>query len=408
MVKNESKTKIIEETAESETQISDDAPIEEAFDDAAISQEDFSKILSSIGEEKLSAMLAAAGDNPDEAPVEEETPNSEDVSVEMEAPSSDDAPAEEEISESEGASEEEVFDDDAFIKKKDFGKFLSSIREQDLRFMLATAGEKPDEILGEFSGGKKKSRKKKLGKKKRRLIWGVVFMLEAFIVLLAFNILYNSVTVNSDEELFNSATSTPDKISYSEGVLQVNDVSVKVPTKVNETYDISYSWDQSDTEYPSIPRSVTVSYEGKNKEPKYNLTLYRQDTIAEQDIPEGKDEKTWFDDWNTATENGISQQLLKAGDIQGFYISPDRTKTKSSDDSGYDNYTYYFAVKSDKDIQIYVLEGVCEDETAAKELADVMQKSIQSIKVEKPAKKPAEKDQTENNNPTENESATPA
>ena len=139
-----------------------------------------------------------------------------------------------------------------------------------------------------------------------------------------------------------------------------------------------------------------------------NLTLYRQDTIAEQDIPEGKDEKTWFDDWNTATENGISQQLLKAGDIQGFYISPDRTKTKSSDDSGYDNYTYYFAVKSDKDIQIYVLEGVCEDETAAKELADVMQKSIQSIKVEKPAKKPAEKDQTENNNPTENESATPA
>jgi len=222
---------------------------------------------------------------------------------------------------------------------------------------------------------KKVRRPRRKGAAKRRFLFLILFIM---IVLSAAAIgkIFMSVTINTNDPI--QYSEEVDDISADEGSLNVNNVSVTVPTNGTETYSISYSWSEEDDKYPSVPHAITAIYPDEEGNKLYSISLYRNETIPKKDIKKGKKASNWFDDWVAVTEGDVLQTPVKSGEINGFYIFPQQTDDSSSE---YNDYSYYFAVNDKAGVSIYVIEGVCIDPERSVEFRNIMDNSIHSISI---------------------------
>ena len=204
-----------------------------------------------------------------------------------------------------------------------------------------------------------------------------VFAIELFFALLLVSLLMKSVTINENEEIQYADSSATDKISCADGRLYVNNISASVPKEGNPEYDISYSWAESDTDYPTVPRAAIASYRNKEGDLLYEISLYKDSFTAKEDIPEGKDADNWFDDWKGNGEEGakITGETVQAGKFKGFLVSP--AEGVSSDSKA--PYTLYFAVKDKNGISVYILEGILHNEEAADSFKAAMDSCTKSL-----------------------------
>lgn len=222
----------------------------------------------------------------------------------------------------------------------------------------------------------KKTRKKTIkGMSKKTAFF--VFALELFFALLLVSLLMKSVTINGNEDIQYADSSATDRISCADGRLYVNNISASVPKKGNPEYDISYSWAESDTDYPTVPRAAIASYRNKKGDLLYEISLYRDSFTAKEDIPDGKDADNWFDDWKgNGEENAkVTGEAVQAGKFRGFLVSP--AEGVSSDSKA--PYTLYFAVKDKTGISVYILEGILHNEESADAFKAAMDTCTKSL-----------------------------
>ncbi|MBR2706524.1 MAG: hypothetical protein IKE74_04700 [Mogibacterium sp.] len=218
-------------------------------------------------------------------------------------------------------------------------------------------------------------RKRARARRSGRLL-AVVIVLEILLLVTAVVKIYMSASINGNDPIRYSRS--VDDVFCDEGHLVVNDVDVAVPVNGGESYSISYSWAKEDKDYPSVPYAANVLYTDDDEKPKYEMSLYRVETIPRKKIPRGKTADNWFDSWKAADSDGVSQKPMKSGDINGFYITPGKTEGGYPDTS-YENYSYYFATQDKKGIHVYVLEGICHNDEYAEELSGIMDNSIKNI-----------------------------
>ena len=108
----------------------------------------------------------------------------------------------------------------------------------------------------------------------------------------------------------------------------------------------------------------------------YDIALYKDTFIPKRDIPKGKNYKNWFSDWKTEKSGGVYKFPHKVGDIRGFCISTLDSETAEED---YRTYTYYFTVPGNNGISVYVIEGTCYDPDSRAEFKKIIQKSINTM-----------------------------
>ena len=222
--------------------------------------------------------------------------------------------------------------------------------------------------------------KKKTTKKRRRKRPPLLlFIIEILLALLMISLLMKSVTINDKDKIKFADEGVTDKISCGEGKLIVNNVSASVPTKGKPEYDISYSWAETDTEYPTIPRAVIASYRDKEGNLLYEISLYRDSFTPKEDIPEGKTPVNWFDDWKTGETEGsrMNNETVAAGEFRGFLVSPPEDSQGMSTKAPR---TLYFAVSGSKGLSVYVLEGILYDEESKDVFLKAMDASTRSLK----------------------------
>lgn len=231
-----------------------------------------------------------------------------------------------------------------------------------------------------------------MGKKVRKRIKHKRFMnkrkaallisLEFFIFAGLFYLLSISVSINPDHNIRSNQPETIDEISYTDGKLLVNDVSAEVPADSNVSYNISYSWGNDDTDYPTIPRSITASYYSDDGTLLYNLTLYRDSLTPSKKIPDGKDVSNWFSDWKTADDDEVIQEVRNTSEVSGFLITAGNNKNEEDSESpSYSTSTYYFAVQTADGISVYILEGIFYDSTVFDDFNTIFNNCIESISV---------------------------
>ena len=223
----------------------------------------------------------------------------------------------------------------------------------------------------------KKPKKKKKRKSKRPPL--IIFIIEALLAVLMISLLMKSVTINDSDEITFADKDFTDEISCEEGKLIVNNVSASVPTKGKPEYDISYSWAETDTEYPTIPRAVIASYRDKEGNLLYEISLYRDSFTPKADIPSGKTPVNWFNDWKIGETEGskMNNEAVEAGEFRGFLVSP------AEDSQGMNSRaprTLYFAVSGSKGLSVYVLEGILYDEESKDVFLKAMDASTRSLK----------------------------
>lgn len=352
--------------------------------------------IENIESEETSAATETAYDaepaNTEKTADTKDTPDAEPVTdAEIE---STEEPAEAVLHDSTEDSSDTASSEDSGLTPEHIGHLLSVLGDDIIADMLESAGlthEDLDALLEEEQGAEasgeaedtSKAKKPKLrkprrkGASKRRFLFLILFLL---IVLSAAAIgkIFMSVTINTNDPI--QYSEEVDEISANEGSLNVNNVSVTVPTDGTETYSISYSWSENDDKYPSVPHAITAIYSGEEGNKLYSISLYRNETIPKNQIKKGKKASNWFDDWAAVTEGDVLQTPVKSGDINGFYIFPQPADDGSS--SEYNDYSYYFAVK-DKNggVSVYVIEGVCTDPERAVEFRNIMDNSIHSISI---------------------------
>ena len=220
--------------------------------------------------------------------------------------------------------------------------------------------------------------------KDKRLMVLIICIEILFIMLLAF-MMSRSVSLNSNDSIKFADEEYVDTINCKNGSLIVNNVNVAVPTGKNMKYNISYSWGKNDTEYPSVPHAATVAYCKKDDTILYDISLYRSESYESREIPNGKDEKNWFNDWKVESDGNPTQEKLNTKNFHGFYIHPNTNATDAKKAvADYNNYSYYFAVRTDKGILIYVIEGTCLDDQYVSEFSKIMDACIQSACIRKP------------------------
>ena len=280
------------------------------------------------------------------------------------------------------------------LEPEHIGHLLNILGEDMIRDMLLDAGlsdaeltsddssaaddlQAPDTGAEESIPAKRRPVRRK-GSRTRRFLLLIIFVL---IILLVFavNQISLNVTLNSDDPIQYSEQT--DDISALEGVLKVNNVSVPVPADGSEEYSISYAWAEEDDKYPSVPQAITAVYKGEEDVKLYTISLYRSETIKKKALPKGKNADNWFDDWEVVSEGDVLQRPLKSGSVNGFYIYPQINEDGTGTVSDYNDYSYYFSVKNNGGVSIYVLEGVCLDESSVPAFYGIMDKCIKSIKV---------------------------
>ena len=185
----------------------------------------------------------------------------------------------------------------------------------------------------------------------------------------------------SDDTVQFAQKNAADNVTCADGVLIYNDVRAKVPTDGNLKYNISYTWSEDDTEYPSVPRAALVSYMDKpeNGTVQYEISLYRDSFTPKKKIPSGKDQSNWFSGWAEEKNYEVNKFHYKSGDIHGFCISNLHASHVIDD---YRTYTYYFAIPESGGISVYVLEGTCYDPEKLEEFHKVIVDSIGTLSYE--------------------------
>lgn len=265
----------------------------------------------------------------------------------------------------------------------------AGLTEEDLENALDDEqedGEKDSASAEAPAAGRKPRRK---GKAKRRLLFVLIFI-GIILLVAAVNKIFMSVTINTNAPI--QYSESIDDISADEGSLNVNNVSVSVPTDGTEEYSISYSWAEDDDKYPSVPHAITAIYSGKAEESEeeggeesgpaklYSISLYRNDITPSKSVKKGKKASNWFDDWAVVNEGDVLQVPLKSGSINGFYVFP-QPPADGETASEYNDFSYYFAVKDKEGISTYVLEGVCLDPERDAEFRTIMDNCIHSITI---------------------------
>lgn len=243
--------------------------------------------------------------------------------------------------------------------------------------------EKLTEQVTEQTTEKKKKRKKR--KVNKKLI-AVLIVIEVLVLIEVIHLLSMNISLNSDDVIQYAGTEYEDTISYDNGKLKVNNVSVKVPHNDSVTYNIAYSWGKEDTDYPTIPHSITAMYKNEDGTPMYDITLYRDDFIPAKEIPKGKDAENWFADWETVDNEDNKQFPLDTEKVHGFMINAIESDGSEGPESTYETSTYYFATQADEGLSVYIIEGILYDKENLEEFQKVMDDSTKSISIPKKSK----------------------
>lgn len=244
--------------------------------------------------------------------------------------------------------------------------------------------EKLTEQVTEQTTEKEQKKRKKRKVNKKLVV--VLILIEILILIGVFHILSMNISLNSDDAIQYAGTEYVDKISYDDGKLQVNNVTVKVPHNDSVTYNISYSWGKEDTDYPTIPHSITAMYKNEEGAPIYDITLYRDDFVPVKGIPKGKNAENWFADWETVDNEDIRQYPLDSEKLHGFMINAIEEDEAEGSESTYETSTYYFAAQNKEGLSIYIIEGILYDKEHLEEFQKVMDDSIKSISIPKEKK----------------------
>jgi len=272
---------------------------------------------------------------------------------------------------------------ESMLGLEDFVRLMHSLGDDALESLAekADAGDAADEK----TEAAKPVRKVMHPRRKRILRRQIILLAIPTLLLIATiaNIIYYNTAINTDDPITYADEDSSDDVSCTTGSLIVNRVSVAVPTDGNEVYSISYTWSEEDTDYPSVPYASVVSYPGGDGVPDYEIYLYRNDTTKKKDLPSGKTGDNWFDDWDTTESDGIIQEPLSSGKINGFYIHPDGSAgdEDNPDRVGNITRTYYFTVSGKKSVSVYVLEGICYDRERDEEFRQIFEEAISNIKV---------------------------
>lgn len=395
--------------------MSDEPEIKLNMDDldnseSGLSQEKFADLFRYLDESVINGMLESSGLTdadlaeadlasaaPEASP--EETPEAaseEEPATESEPEGSPEKPSEETSADTPEVTPEMAAFAEEGLQPEHIGHLLKVLGDDIIGDMLENAGLTHEDLdtaldddqkggetgstAADVSAGTKKKRPRRPRRKGaavRRFLFVLIFV-SVIALVAALNTIYNSVTINSNDPIQYSEHS--DEISADEGLLNVNNVSVTVPTDGSEEYSISYSWSEDDEKYPSVPHAITAIYSGEEENKLYSISLYRNETIQKKDIKSGKKASNWFDDWTVVNDGDILQAPLKSGEINGFYIYPKQPEDEGSA-SDYNDYSYYFAVKEKSGVSIYVIEGVCLDPEYDTQFRTVMDNCIHSIKV---------------------------
>ena len=220
-----------------------------------------------------------------------------------------------------------------------------------------------------------KGRIKKMGRRQGILL----VLVELILVLLLAVILSQHISINSGGS--SSDSDFTDEISCADGELNVNTVSVSVPTDAGVSYSISYDWGKDDKDFPTVPKVAIASYRSDSGDLKYDISLYRESFTPAKKIPEGKKPSNWFDDWKTVNDENSKQEPKKSGDINGFLVST----VGNEPEGAYETTSFYFAVRTRDGVSVYVAEGLLYDKAAEKEFNKVMEDVIASIRTKKQA-----------------------
>ena len=323
------------------------------------------------------------------------------------------ADEEQELSQETAAEANVETDGDSGLTHEHVGHLLKVLGDDIINDMLESAGLTHEDVDAVYREALVEEWDRRAGivkrikrhKALRRFLFVAIFI-GIILAAAAVNKIYNSVTINNNDPI--QYAEHVDEISADEGYLHVNNVTVVVPTDGTEEYSISYAWSENDGKYPSVPHAITAIYSKKPEadtenaegdaaeaseaadateaaeepaEPEklYSISLYRNDTTPKKKVSKGKKVSNWFDDWKTSNEGPIIQTPLKSGNINGFYIFPQQPADGTASD--YNDFSYYFAVKDDEGISVYVIEGVCIDPERDTEFRNIMDNCIHSISI---------------------------
>ena len=204
----------------------------------------------------------------------------------------------------------------------------------------------------------------------------IILVCEVLILLVAANMISQSVSLNDDDERITVDSSRTSDIKCVDGGLIVNDVKAEVPSGTDVTYNIAYSWGEDDTDYPTVPYAATASFAGEGGGTAYDISLYMDSSYGKADVPKGKTVDNWFDDWNASdsASGSSTQQPATAGNLNGFLISSDSTGDGSTSVR-----TFYFAKKFNDGIAVYILEGILYDEGSREAFESVYKECMESL-----------------------------
>lgn len=229
---------------------------------------------------------------------------------------------------------------------------------------------------------KKKAKKKILLPKKTST---VLVLIELAMLVICVSVFLRSVSFNRNDSMVYTDPSLTDDISCSEGKLHVNDVYAEVPTEGNVSYNISYTWGSEDTDYPSVPRSVTASYVNDKGELLYDISLYRDSFTPNSKVEDGKTSDNWFDNWEEVDDEVSTHRPLDAAELHGFQIISNEDLKNEDSGSIYTSSSFYFAVQEEDGISVYILEGILYNSEFLEEYEAALSGSIQSITIKKQA-----------------------
>ena len=196
-------------------------------------------------------------------------------------------------------------------------------------------------------------------------------LLAAEVIFLALLVLVftRSVSLNRHDDIKYADDIQKDSVTVEDGILTVNNITAKVPSKGNVEYNIAYAWGKEDTDHPSVPHAAVASYSNDAGRTLFELSLYRDSFTPAEELPEGKNASNWFKDWKEQDDGNYRSEAVKDGTFNGFLIT---SVNSDNDSSSYSTSTFYFTTQTKKGVSVYVLEGVLYDQVAS----ELFQKSF--------------------------------
>lgn len=257
-------------------------------------------------------------------------------------------------------------------EEKTIEKTTEEIKESTAENVEAPAKVKP----------KKKAKKKKYLPKKSSTI---LVLIELALLVVCVSVFLRSVSFNRNDSMVYADPSQADDITCSDGRLHVNEVCADVPTDGNVSYNISYTWGSEDTDYPSVPRSVTASYVNDKGELLYDISLYRDSFTPNSKVEDGKTADNWFDNWEEVDDEVSTHRPLDAAELHGFQIISNKDLKNEDSGSIYTSSSFYFAVQEEDGISVYILEGILYNPEFLEAYEAALAGSIQSITIKEQA-----------------------